>query len=62
MLLRARGWQVNNLVSIMSGDTTMGKYVVPGTSDLGFPHQEGSFFGNVFSGEAYACQGRGVTP
>jgi hypothetical protein len=27
-------------------------------SDRAYPHQEGAFFGNVFSGEAYACRGR----
>jgi hypothetical protein len=32
----------------------------PGESDRGFPHQEGAFFGNVFTGEAYACRGRDV--
>jgi hypothetical protein len=26
--------------------------------DAAFPHQEGAFFGNVFSGEGYACRGR----
>ena len=29
----------------------------PTDTDIGFPHQEGAFFGNVFTGEAYACRG-----
>lgn len=29
----------------------------PAETDIGFPHQEGVFFGNVFAGEAYACRG-----
>jgi len=29
----------------------------PADTDIGFPHQEGVFFGNVFKGEAYACRG-----
>jgi hypothetical protein len=33
----------------------------PGESDIGFPHQEGVFFGNVFTGEAYACRGSAAT-
>jgi hypothetical protein len=27
-------------------------------NDLAYPFQEGAFFGNVFSGEAYVCRGR----
>lgn len=48
------------LVSLLSGDPTLGKSFAPNDDDLGFPHQEGVFFGNVFTNEAYACQGTGV--
>ena len=48
------------LISVLSGDSAMGKKFLPEESDRAFPHQEGVFFGNVFSNEAYACQGRDV--
>lgn len=48
------------LVSILSGDRSMGEKFLPDDNELAFPHQEGAFFGNVFSNEAYACQGRDV--
>ena len=47
-------------VSVLSASPAMLKSsqdLKPGDSDLGFPHQEGAFFGNVFAGEAYACRG-----
>lgn len=34
--------------------------MIPDKNDIGFPYEEGAFFGNVFSGEAYACRGRNV--
>ena len=48
------------LVSLLSGDPAMGETAAPSENDLGFPHQEGTFFGNVFSNQAYACQGHDV--
>jgi hypothetical protein len=47
-------------VSVLSAAPALLKSVPslkPGDTDLGFPHQEGVFFGNVFAGEAYACRG-----
>jgi hypothetical protein len=44
-------------VSLLSAAPSMAKALTPGDTDVGFPHQEGAFFGNVFSGEAYACRG-----
>jgi hypothetical protein len=47
-------------LSMLSGAPAMlqaAKALRPAESDLDFPHQEGVFFGNVFSGEAYACRG-----
>jgi hypothetical protein len=48
------------LVSLLSAEPSMGKKMAPNDQDIDFPHQEGVFFGNVFSGEAYTCRGRGV--
>ncbi len=47
-------------LSLLSGAPSLGKALAPNDNDLGFPHQEGAFFGNVFSGEAYSCRGRAV--
>lgn len=47
-------------LSLLSGAPAMGKALTPNENDLGFPYQEGAFFGNVFSGEAYTCRGRDV--
>ena len=47
-------------VSLLSGADSMGKRLLPSDEDLPFPHQEGAFFGNVFSSEAFACRGRGA--
>jgi hypothetical protein len=47
-------------LSLLSGATAMLKStqsLQAGESDLGFPHQEGAFFGNVFTGEAFTCRG-----
>ena len=46
------------MVSMISAAPTMGADLVPGDNDIAFPHQEGAFFGNVFTGEAYSCRGR----
>jgi hypothetical protein len=47
------------LVSLLSAAVpSLGSSMAPNENDLAFPHQEGAFFGNVFSGEAYACRGR----
>jgi hypothetical protein len=46
-------------VSLLSAAVpSLGPSLAPNENDIGFPHQEGAFFGNVFSGEAYACRGR----
>jgi hypothetical protein len=47
-------------VSLLSSAPSLSNKLLPNDDDLGFPHQEGAFFGNVFSGEAYACRGRDV--
>jgi hypothetical protein len=47
-------------LSLLSMAPSLPAALAPGESDLGFPHQEGAFFGNVFSGEAYACRGHDV--
>jgi hypothetical protein len=47
-------------LSLLSGATAMlesAHSLRAGESDLGFPHQEGAFFGNVFTGEAFTCRG-----
>ncbi len=47
-------------LSLLSTAPSLSSSLSPNDNDLGFPHQEGAFFGNVFSGEAYACRGRDV--
>ena len=47
-------------LSLLSTAPSLAATLSPNEDDLGFPHQEGAFFGNVFSGEAYACRGRDV--
>jgi hypothetical protein len=44
-------------VSLLSAAPSM-RRLQPSRDDAGFPHQEGTFFGDVFSREAYACRGR----
>jgi hypothetical protein len=39
---------------------SMSPALLPSDQDRGYPHQEGVFFGNVFSSEAFACHGRGA--
>jgi hypothetical protein len=48
------------LLSLLSAAPAMGARLTPDRNDIAFPHQEGAFFGNVFSGEAYSCRGRDV--
>jgi hypothetical protein len=46
------------LVSLLSAAVpSLGSSMAPNENDVGFPHQEGAFFGNVFAGEAYVCRG-----
>ena len=48
-------------LSMLSSAAKMTAALQPSENDLGYPHQEGAFFGNVFAGgEAYACQGTAV--
>lgn len=44
-------------VSLLSGAPSLGAAFQPSAADEPFPHQEGAFFGNLFSGEAFACRG-----
>jgi len=45
-------------LSLLSAAPALDEGFRPSDSDVAFPHQEGAFFGNVFSGEVYACSGR----
>lgn len=47
-------------LSLLSAALGMGKDLLPDARDAEYPHQEGAFFGNVFSGAAYACHGNGA--
>lgn len=44
-------------ISMLSGDPSLAT-MSANDNDLAYPFQEGAFFGNVFSGEAYVCRGR----
>jgi hypothetical protein len=44
-------------LSLLAAGESFGESLRPGPEDLGYPHQEGAFFGNVFSGQAFACRG-----
>jgi hypothetical protein len=46
------------LVSLLSGAAGMSDRLVASDDDREFPYQEGAFFGDVFSGKAFACRGR----
>lgn len=48
-------------LSLTSAAPGMSKGLLPDANDLDYPHQEGAFFGSVFSGVAFACHGRDVT-
>jgi hypothetical protein len=45
-------------LSLLSAAAGMSQAMRPSAQDLPFPHQEGAFFGNMFTGQAFACQGR----
>lgn len=45
-------------LSLLSGSAGLGPAFRPSANDLEFPRQEGTFFGNVFSGQAFICRGR----
>jgi len=47
-------------LTLLSTAPSLSQALSPNDNDLSFPHQEGAFFGNVFTGEAYACRGRDV--
>jgi hypothetical protein len=47
-------------LSLLSAAPSLGEKFRPSADDLAFPHQEGAFFGNVFSGRAFACRGSGA--
>jgi hypothetical protein len=47
-------------LTLLSTAPSLSQALSPNDNDLPFPHQEGAFFGNVFTGEAYACRGRDV--
>jgi hypothetical protein len=47
-------------LSLLSAAASMSPALMPSDQDRDFPHQEGVFFGNVFSSEAFACHGRGA--
>jgi hypothetical protein len=45
-------------LTLMSAAPSLKDEMGPSENDLGYPFQEGAFFGNVFAGEAYVCRGR----
>jgi hypothetical protein len=45
-------------LSLLSGSPALGAAFRANADDAEFPHQEGAFFGNVFSGQAFTCRGR----
>jgi hypothetical protein len=47
-------------LSLLSNASGMSEGMRPSAQDLPFPHQEGAFFGNMFTGQAFACHGRDV--
>jgi hypothetical protein len=48
-------------LSLLSSAPGMSAAMGPSSEDLPYPHQEGVFFGNVFTtGQAFACRGRDV--
>lgn len=47
-------------LTLLSTALGMNKGLLPDSHDVDYPHQEGAFFGSVFSGVAYACRGRGA--
>jgi hypothetical protein len=47
-------------VSLSSAAPSLLKKMSPNADDRPFPHQEGAFFGNVWTGQAFSCQGAQV--
>jgi hypothetical protein len=47
-------------VSMISAAPSLLEHLAPNANDLRFPHQEGTFFGNVWTNQTFACQGTGV--
>ena len=47
-------------VSMTSAAPSLLARLVPNANDLDFPHQEGAFFGNVWTDQTFACRGTGV--
>lgn len=47
-------------LSVTSAAPSLTARLAPNANDLGFPHQEGAFFGNVWTDQTFACQGTGV--
>lgn len=45
-------------LSLLAAAASFGDRLRPGPEDRDYPHQEGAFFGNVFSGQAFACRGQ----
>jgi hypothetical protein len=45
-------------VSLLGEDASLPREMRPSDADLPYRYQEGAFFGNVFSGEAFVCRGR----
>lgn len=48
-------------VTLVSAAPSMKKAIGADSDDLTYPSQEGAFFGNFWSEEVFACQGRDVT-
>ena len=47
-------------LSLASAAASLADRFRPSDNDIAFPNQEGAFFGNIFSGQGYACTGRDV--
>jgi hypothetical protein len=45
-------------VSLLGNDPSLPHGMQPSDTDLPYAFQEGAFFGNVFTGEAFVCRGR----
>ncbi len=47
-------------LSMTSAAPSMLARLAPNANDLDYPHQEGAFFGNVWTDQTFTCQGTGV--
>jgi hypothetical protein len=47
-------------VSMTSAAPNLLALLAPNANDVAYPHQEGAFFGNVWTNQTFACQGTGV--